>query len=151
MRFPRQEYWSRLPLPSPRDLLNQGTEPASLTLAGWFFTTEPPGKFRPLDSSMPANGCHTVLQLVGYQVKASPRSSFLFHTRWKLNGKTENKFQWHLTSTSAHSVLLTLRDPMDCSQPDSWVHEIFQARTLQWVATSYSMHMPRTKSIPKYL
>ena len=36
--FPRQEYWSRLPFPSPR------TEPASPALAGGFFTTKPPGK-----------------------------------------------------------------------------------------------------------
>ena len=33
---------------------------------------------------------------------------------------------------------LTLCDPMDCSPPGSSVHEIFQARILQWVAISYS-------------
>ena len=33
-----------LPFPSPGDLLNPGIEPASLALAGGFFTTEPPGK-----------------------------------------------------------------------------------------------------------
>ena len=42
--FPRQEYWSGLPLPSPGDLPNPGTEPESPALAGRFFTTEPPGK-----------------------------------------------------------------------------------------------------------
>ena len=44
MEFSRQEYWSRLPLPSPGDLPNQGVEPISPTLADRFFTTEPPGK-----------------------------------------------------------------------------------------------------------
>ena len=44
MGFPRQEYWSRLPFPSPRDLPNPEIEAASLALAGVFFTTEPPGK-----------------------------------------------------------------------------------------------------------
>ena len=44
MGFPRQEYWSGLPLPSPGDLPNPGTEPESPALAGRFFTTEPPGK-----------------------------------------------------------------------------------------------------------
>ena len=29
MGFPRQEYWSELPLPSPGDLPNPGIEPAS--------------------------------------------------------------------------------------------------------------------------
>ena len=42
--FHSQEYWSELPFPSPGDLPNQGTELASLTLAGGFFTTKPPGK-----------------------------------------------------------------------------------------------------------
>ena len=33
---------------------------------------------------------------------------------------------------------LTLCDPMDCSLSDSSVHEIFQARILEWVAISFS-------------
>ena len=44
MGFPRQEYWSGLPFPSPGDLPDPGMEPRSPTLAGEFFTTEPPGK-----------------------------------------------------------------------------------------------------------
>ena len=44
MGFPRQEYRSGLPFPSPGDLLNPGIEPESPALAGEFFTTEPPGK-----------------------------------------------------------------------------------------------------------
>ena len=32
----------------------------------------------------------------------------------------------------------TLCDPMDCSPPGSSVHEIFQARILEWVAVSFS-------------
>ena len=38
MEFPRQQYWSGLPILSPGDL------PRSLALAGGVFTTEPPGK-----------------------------------------------------------------------------------------------------------
>ena len=40
--FPRQEYWSGLPFPSPGDLPNPGIEPGPLTspaLAGRLFTT----------------------------------------------------------------------------------------------------------------
>ena len=40
MGFPRQEYQSGLPFPSPGDL----PEPASPALASEFFTTGPPGK-----------------------------------------------------------------------------------------------------------
>ena len=32
----------------------------------------------------------------------------------------------------------TLYNPMDCSPPDSFVHGIFQARILEWVAISFS-------------
>ena len=51
MGFPRQENWSELPFPSPRDLPHPGIEslcsthvPAPPVLVGKFFTTEPPGK-----------------------------------------------------------------------------------------------------------
>ena len=46
MGFPRQEYWSGLPLPTPGDLPYSGMEPMSLessALAGGFLTTVPPG------------------------------------------------------------------------------------------------------------
>ena len=33
---------------------------------------------------------------------------------------------------------LTLCDPMDCNWPGSCVHEILQARILEWVAISFS-------------
>ena len=49
--FSRQEYWSGLPFPSPGNLPDPGIEPVSPTpplLAGRFFTTEPPGKFKHL-------------------------------------------------------------------------------------------------------
>ena len=47
MEFFRQDYWSRLPFPTPGDLPNPGIKPLSLAssaLAGRFFTTVPPGK-----------------------------------------------------------------------------------------------------------
>ena len=39
MGFPRQEYWNRLPFPSPGDLPGPGIKPVSPALAGGFFTT----------------------------------------------------------------------------------------------------------------
>ena len=32
----------------------------------------------------------------------------------------------------------TLSDPMDCSQPGSSIHGIFQARVLEWGAIAFS-------------
>ena len=46
MAFPRQEYWSGLPLPSPRDLPDPGIKPTSPALVDELFSTEPPGKPR---------------------------------------------------------------------------------------------------------
>ena len=36
----------------------------------------------------------------------------------------------------------TLCDPMDCSPQGSSVHEIFQARVLEWVAIAFSKFWP---------
>ena len=44
MGFPKQEYWSGFPFPSPGDLPEPGIEDTSPALAGGFFTTELPGK-----------------------------------------------------------------------------------------------------------
>ena len=37
--FPRQEYWSGLPFPSPADIPDPEIKPVSPALAGGFFTT----------------------------------------------------------------------------------------------------------------
>ena len=53
--FSRQEYWSGLPFLPPGDLPDPEIEPVSLVspaLAEGFFTTEPPGKPRPLDTTI---------------------------------------------------------------------------------------------------
>ena len=42
MGFPRQEYWSGLPFPSPENLPNPGMEPTYSALADGFFTAKPP-------------------------------------------------------------------------------------------------------------
>ena len=44
MGFPRQEYWSGLPFPSPGNLPNPGIEPRSLALQANSLPCEPPGK-----------------------------------------------------------------------------------------------------------
>ena len=42
MEFFRQEYWSRVPFPTPGDLPDPEIEPESPALAGGFFTTGAP-------------------------------------------------------------------------------------------------------------
>ena len=46
LEFLKQEYWSGLPFPSPKDLFNPGIEPEFHSLAGEFFITEPPKKLQ---------------------------------------------------------------------------------------------------------
>ena len=44
MEFSRQEYWSGLPFPSPRDLPDPGIKPGSFTVQADVLPSEPPGK-----------------------------------------------------------------------------------------------------------
>ena len=44
MGFPRQEYWSGLPFPSPVDLPHRGIEPGSPVLQVGSLPSQPPGK-----------------------------------------------------------------------------------------------------------
>ena len=44
VEFCRQEYWIRLPFPSPGDLLNPGIEPRSPLLQANSLPSEPPRK-----------------------------------------------------------------------------------------------------------
>ena len=57
-------------------------------------------------------------------------------------------FHWHLIRKKESEVAqscLTLCDPMDSSLPGSTVNGIFQARILEWVASSFS----RESSLPR--
>ena len=60
MGFPRQEYWSGLPFPSPRGSSQPRDQTWVSHIAGRFFTTEPPGK--PLIWITVAKTCLTLLR-----------------------------------------------------------------------------------------
>ena len=91
MGFPRQEYWSGLPFPSPGHLPDPGIEPVSSTLAGKFFTTELPWKLQahrvrflyPWDSPGKNTGvsCHSLIQGIFPTQESNPG---LPHWRWIL-------------------------------------------------------------------
>ena len=51
MEFSRQEYWSRLPYPSPEDLPDPGIEPGSAALQADAVPSEPPGSHWDLPGS----------------------------------------------------------------------------------------------------
>ena len=122
MGFPRQDYQSRLPFPSTRNLPNSGIKSASPTspaLTGNFCTTEPPKLKKQKDESY-FNFQKRVVKIIGS----------IFH-----HGNIET-----FTAAAAKSLQLcpTLCDPIDDSPPGAPIPGILQARTLEWVAISFS-------------
>ena len=68
MTFPRQEYWSGLPFPSPGNLPNPGIEPMSPALAEGFFTIELPGKPKKcLEQCFGHNSCYINISYLLFQ------------------------------------------------------------------------------------
>ena len=66
MGFPRQEYWSGLPFPSPGDVPNPEIQLTSLTspaLAGGFFTTSATCEALPITWAAPM-GTLLILELI---------------------------------------------------------------------------------------
>ena len=57
IEFSREEYWSGLPFPSPRDLPNPEMEPGSLTLWTYCLLSEPPGKTLTMDMYVKSSSC----------------------------------------------------------------------------------------------
>ena len=75
--------------------------------------------------------------------------TYIYIFKWNINyflfvsitpSPFDNVFKWHscVCKCSVTQSCPVLCDPMDCSPPGSSVHGIFQARTLEWVAISYS-------------
>ena len=64
-----------------------------------------------------------------------------------LGGHLPRRSLLHFTpcACSAPRSSPALSRPMDCSPPDSSVHEIFQARILEWEATSFSKGSSRPR------
>ena len=116
MGLSRQEHWSGLPYLPALDLPNPGIEPTSLrspALGGVFFTSSAPGK---------PEGRHYCF------LKEEAE-------------KATQVFTWLVAAAAAAKSLQscpTLCDPIDGSPPGSPIPGILQARTLEWVAMSFS-------------
>ena len=59
--------------------------------------------------------------------------------------KEEKGEEEELSESEVAQSCPTLCDPMDCSPPNSSVHGVFQARTLEWVAISFSRGSSRPR------
>ena len=164
MGFPRQEYWSGLPSPSPGDLPDPGIKPASLlspTLQADSSLLSHQGR--------PASDKCAVLCLVaqsnltlcdpmdcsplGFSVYGDTpskntevgRHAFLqgiFPTQGLNPGLPHcRRMLYHISHQGKVKVSQscpTLCDPKDCSLIDSLVHGILQVRILEWAAVLFS-------------
>ena len=122
MKFSRQKDWSRLPFPTSGDHPYPGIEPVSPSLAGRFFTTEPPGK---------PTCWYGRSQNLWFYYNLIPAIKFLvcLHIyKWGQNLK--------VLSVRKMVSFRILCGPMDCSPPGFSVLGILQARILEWVPIS---------------
>ena len=128
MGFSSQEYWSGLPFPSSGDLPDPQIEPGSPALQADSLPSEPAGSKEYLYESYVLNfSSFPMLWHLGTFLTAPPRVS---------------KFLEIIKTSAAAAKSLqscpTLCDPIDGSPPGSPVPGILQARTLEWVAISFS-------------
>ena len=75
MGLSRQEYWSELPFPSPKDLPDPGLEPGSPALQGDSLPSELPGK-----AQVRATGKTTKTQAAQATLQSLPQAERLFPT-----------------------------------------------------------------------
>ena len=160
MEFSRQEHWSGLIFPSPGDLPDPGMKPSSpmcLALAGSFFTTKSPGK-----PNLKAAYC------TPWRREVTCKRWCFTKKIWEVWKRKNPKNETHLKIPVGKAQLLqsvpycckiclirsygkiaaaaakplqscpTLCDSIDSSPPGSPVPGILQARTLEWVAISFS-------------
>ena len=120
MGFPRQEYWSGLPFPSPVYFPKPAVEPRSSALqavssiAGGFFTN-------------------------WATRRASDQSNVLLHLELTTDWLTSSKSYVLLLLLSRFSHVL-LCNPIDGSPWGFPIPGILQARTVDWVAISFPVH-----------
>ena len=84
-------------------------------------------------STEPLSSCSSIISPIKNLPKPNGTHYFLLQRR---KVKSENEVT---------QLCLTPSDPMDCSLPGSSVHEIFQARGLEWVASAFSILLGKGK------
>ena len=99
----------------------------------------------PMDCSLQGSSIHMIFQARVLEWVAFAFSILCVYMCIKLTCKIYSN--WLMFESLKVKVLvaqshLTLCDPMDCSPAASSVHEMLQARVLEWVAISYSRDLP---------
>jgi len=117
-------------IPSPGYLPNPEMEPRSPALQVDSLLTDLLGK--PPEIIILANWRNTLCEFISGIMTSSLPSQ-------KIPGPCEYMKTFpYITKSEVAQSCPTLCSPMDCSLPGSSIHEIFQARVLEWVAISFS-------------
>ena len=119
MGFPRQEYWSGLPFPSPGDLPDPGIKPVSAAL----------------------QAASSSLHHLGRQTSNSTSQFWMLQ---ELQKKKIPSYKPNLCFLKV-KVKITQLCPVLCDPMDYTVHGILQARMLEWVAYSFSRGSSRPR------
>ena len=164
MGFPRQEYWSGLPLPSPGNLPDPGIKPASLvspTLQADSLLLSHQGRpasdkcavlclatqssltlCDPMDCSTLGSSVYGDSTSKNTEVGPHAFLQGIFPTQGLNPGLPHcRRMPYHLSHQGKVKVsqsCLTLCDPTDCSLLGSPVHGILQARIPVWIAVPFS-------------
>ena len=132
LEFFRQEYWSRLPFPSPGNLPHPGIEPGSPAMQMDSVPSDPPEKlleFKVLHKWWCVYHTYSHVLYIYYITTYTMIYIYIYI----------------LSCWLCAQSCLTLCNPMDCSLPGSSIHGIFQARILEWVAISFCRGSTRPK------
>ena len=115
----------------------------SRVLKNWCFWTVVLEKT--LESPLDCKEIQLLLAVVSDSVRPNGRQPTRLPSPWDSPGKNTGvdcHFLLQCIKVKSESEVaqsyLTLLDPMDCSLPGSSVHEIFQARVLEWGAIAFS-------------
>ena len=119
-------------MPSFKGLPNPGINPGLPHCRQILLPFEPPGK--------PKNTRVGSLSLLQENFLTQELNRGLLHCRWILYQLSYPGSPYSTAAAAAKSLqsFLTLCDPIDCNPPGSPVPGILQARTLEWVAISFS-------------
>ena len=103
-----------------------------------FVTQSCPTLYDPMDCKPPGSPVHGILQariLEWVVLSFSNKQIYLFIRRMIMV-----LYSVHVCVCVCTPSCPALCDRMNCSPPDSSLHEIFQARILEWVVISYCIH-----------
>ena len=148
MGFFRQEYCSGLPFPPLGDLPDPGIEPRSPTLQADSLPSEPPGNPKKNDlpslssNSGPSDYETDILPTaLRGQTQTFPSLGDLHKPGIKPRSpalQTDSLPAELESESEVAQSCPTLFDPVGYSLPGSSLHEILQARILEWVTMSFS-------------